>query len=102
MDYFNLAGFDTTLTGQSDLEMTKSRLDRLDVARAAAVSRETCASPTSLVLALLYLERLRGSNPTYLHSVSSADLFLVSLVSNGGRVILWGGVFEFDIWQPYH
>lgn len=80
VDYFNLAGFDTTLTGQSDLEMTKSRLDRLDVARAAAVSRETCASPTSLVLALLYLERLRGSNPTYLHSVSSADLFLVSLL----------------------
>jgi len=80
VDYFNLAGFDTTLTGQSDLDMTKSRLDRLDVARAAAVSRETCASPTSLVLALVYLERLRGSNPTYLHTVSSADLFLVSLL----------------------
>ena len=80
VDYFNLAGFDTSLTGQSDLDITKTRLDRLDVARAAAVSRETCASPTSLVLALVYLERLRGSNPTYLHSVSSADLFLVSLV----------------------
>jgi len=80
VDYFNLAGFDTSLTGQSDLDITKTRLDRLDVARAAAVSRETCASPTSLVLALVYLERLRGSNPTYLHSVSSADLFLVSLL----------------------
>jgi len=80
VDYFNLAGFDTSLTGQSDLDVTKNRLDRLDVARAAAVSRETCASPTSLVLALVYLERLRGSNPTYLHTVSSADLFLVSLV----------------------
>jgi len=80
VDYFNIAGFDTTLTGKSDLQITKSRLDRLDVARAAAVSRETCASPTSLVLALVYLERLRGSNPTYLHSVSSADLFLVSLL----------------------
>lgn len=80
VDYFNLAGFDTTLTGQSDLDVTKARLDRLDVARAAAVSRETCASPTSLVLALVYLERLRGSNPTYLHTVSSADLFLVSLL----------------------
>jgi len=80
VDYFNIAGFDTTLTGKSDLSLTRSRLDRLDVARAAAVSRETCASPTSLVLALVYLERLRGSNPTYLHSVSSADLFLVSLL----------------------
>ena len=75
-----MAGFDTSLTGQSDLDITRSRLDRLDVTRAAAVSRETCASPTSLVLALVYLERLRGSNPTYLHTVSSADLFLVSLV----------------------
>ena len=83
MDYFNLAGFDTSLTGQtsSDLEITKTRLDRLDVERAAVVSRETCASPTSLVLALLYLERLRGRNPSYLHTVSSADVFLVSLVS---------------------
>ena len=80
VDYFNVAGFDTSLTGQSDLDITRSRLDRLDVTRAAAVSRETCASPTSLVLALVYLERLRGSNPTYLHTVSSADLFLVSLV----------------------
>jgi len=54
--------------------------ERLDMTRAAQVSRETCASPTSLVLALLYLERLRGSNPGYLASVSSADLFLVSLM----------------------
>jgi len=54
--------------------------ERLDMPRAAQVSRETCASPTSLVLALLYLDRLRGSNPRYLSSVSSADLFLVSLM----------------------
>ena len=81
MDYFNLAGFDTSITGQSDIDITKTRLGRLDVARAATVSRETCASPTSLVLALLYLERLRGKNPSYLNAVSSADLFLVSLVS---------------------
>ena len=32
------------------------------------------------MLALLYLERLRGSNPGYLDTVSSADLFLVSLM----------------------
>lgn len=58
-----------------------ARLDRLSMARAAKLSHESCASPTSLILALLYLERLRTSNPSYLASVSSADLFLVSLVS---------------------
>lgn len=92
-----MAGFDTSLTGQSDLDITRSRLDRLDVTRAAAVSRETCASPTSLVLALVYLERLRGSNPTYLHTVSSADLFLVSLV---GIVIYIGANKETIV--PYN
>lgn len=52
----------------------------LDMARASGVARDTCSSPTSLVVALLYLERLRGSNPGYLATVSSADLFLVSLM----------------------
>lgn len=61
----------------ADLE---SKLDNLDVARAAEITRETCASPTSLVLALMYLDRLRSHNPKYLQSVSSTDLFLVSLM----------------------
>merc|ERR1712018_1055532 len=43
---------------------------------------QVCLSqgPNSLVLALLYLERLRRHNPDYLTTVSSADLFLVSLM----------------------
>ena len=45
------------------------------------MSRATGSSPTSLVVALLYLDRLRARNPGYLRAVSSADLFLVSLVS---------------------
>merc|ERR550525_1774456 len=40
----------------------------------------SCPGPNSLVLALLYLERLRRRNPDYLTTVSSADLFLVSLM----------------------
>jgi len=63
-----------------DQEVRQRQQERLDVRRAAQVSRETCASPTSLVMALLYLDRLRGSNPGYLNTVSSADLFLVSLM----------------------
>ena len=63
------------------LEALEEKLNKLDMERAAEITRNTCASPTSLVLALLYLDRLRNSNPAYLHSVSSTDLFLVSLVN---------------------
>jgi hypothetical protein len=58
-------------------------LSGITVAKAAEVTKgATGASPTSLVLALLYLDRLRTKNPGYLHNISSADLFLVSLVRN--------------------
>jgi len=63
-----------------NLDGLETKLNRLDVGRAAELTRNTCASPCSLVLALLYLERLRSSNPQYLNSISSADLFLVSLL----------------------
>merc|ERR1739838_934987 len=58
----------------------ESKLDRLDVSRAAEITRETCASPTSLVLALMYLDRLRSNNTKYLSTITSTDLFLVSLM----------------------
>ncbi len=63
------------------LEALEARLNKLDMERAAEITRNTCASPTSLILALIYLDRMRSSNPAYLYSVSSTDLFLVSLVS---------------------
>jgi len=62
------------------LEDLETKLDRLDVSRAAEITRETCASPTSLVLAFMYLDRLRSSNTKYLSTISSTDLFLVSLM----------------------
>jgi len=62
----------------ADVGLTK--LARLDMARAADMSREACAGPTSLVLALIYLDRLKKQNPQYLKTISSADLFLVSMM----------------------
>jgi hypothetical protein len=62
------------------LEDLETKLDRLDVSRAAEITKETCASPTSLVLALMYLDRLRSSNTKYLNSISPTDLFLISLM----------------------
>lgn len=62
------------------LDALGEKLGRLDMTRAADISRQACAGPNSLVLALLYLDRLRKRNPDYLTTVSSADLFLVSLL----------------------
>jgi len=55
-------------------------LKRLNVGEASRISRNACVSPCSLVLALLYIERLKNCNPEYLHQVTPSELFLVSLV----------------------
>ncbi|GFG37092.1 hypothetical protein Cfor_05761 [Coptotermes formosanus] len=55
-------------------------LERLDLEEAAVMSRNACVSPCSLVLALLYLERLKTCNPNYLQRVAPSELFLVSMM----------------------
>ncbi|KAM0736403.1 Protein CNPPD1 [Formica fusca] len=55
-------------------------LDKLDVEEASRISRNACVSPCSLVLALLYIERLKNCNPEYLQQVAPSELFLVSLM----------------------
>merc|ERR1719436_1959180 len=62
------------------LDALGDSLGRLDVGRAGEMTRTACVGPSSLVLALLYLDKLRKRNPDYLTTVSSADLFLVSLM----------------------
>uniref|UniRef100_A0A8C6XFT5 Protein CNPPD1 n=1 Tax=Naja naja TaxID=35670 RepID=A0A8C6XFT5_NAJNA len=39
-----------------------------------------CISPCSMMLALVYIERLRHRNPEYLQQISSSDLFLISMM----------------------
>ena len=56
------------------------KLARLDISRASDMARDAYAGPTSLVLALIYLDRLKKQNPEYLRTVSSADLFLISMM----------------------
>ncbi|XP_011350799.1 protein CNPPD1 isoform X2 [Ooceraea biroi] len=55
-------------------------LERLDVGEASRISRNACVSPCALVLALLYIERLKNCNPEYLQQVAPSELFLVSLL----------------------
>ncbi|XP_020291484.1 protein CNPPD1 [Pseudomyrmex gracilis] len=55
-------------------------LEKLDVEEASRISRNACVSPCSLVLALLYIERLKNCNSEYLQQVAPSELFLVSLM----------------------
>ncbi|XP_076266602.1 protein CNPPD1 [Rhynchophorus ferrugineus] len=55
-------------------------LERLHCDTAAQISRNACVSPCSLVLAMIYLERLKKCNVEYLERTTPSDLFLVSLM----------------------
>lgn len=57
-----------------------SPIRRLHKKYAAHVSREACISPCAMMLALVYIERLRHRNPEYLQKISSSDLFLISMM----------------------
>lgn len=58
-------------------------------AKTGLFSREACISPCAMMLALVYIERLRHRNPEYLQKISSSDLFLISMVcARGSKVTL--------------
>ncbi|KAL9957603.1 hypothetical protein ACROYT_G034522 [Oculina patagonica] len=52
----------------------------LDTNYAMVVSRRAKISPCTLMMGILYSERLRQKNPEYLRRVSSSDLFLISMM----------------------
>ncbi|ODM96930.1 Protein CNPPD1 [Orchesella cincta] len=58
----------------------KDTLEFLDIDMAAEIGRNACVSPTALVFALVYLERLSAHNPGYLKTVKPSELFVVSLL----------------------
>ncbi|XP_026461909.1 protein CNPPD1-like [Ctenocephalides felis] len=55
-------------------------LQRLQMNSACNISRNACVNPCALVLAMLYLDRLRDCNPEYVRQVAPSELFLVSLM----------------------
>nr|SVE84255.1 EOG090X069C [Daphnia pulex] len=55
-------------------------LEKLCFEYAAELSREACLSPCSLVVALIYLDRLCQSNPNFVSSIPSSKLFLISVM----------------------
>ncbi|XP_028280534.1 protein CNPPD1 isoform X2 [Parambassis ranga] len=57
-----------------------SPIKKLQKKYATHVAREACISPCAMMLALVYIERLRHRNPEYLQKISSSDLFLISMM----------------------
>lgn len=56
------------------------KMDDFNLNYASTVSEKACISPCSVVLAVIYMDRLKRKNPDYLRSVSPCDLFLVSML----------------------
>lgn len=57
-----------------------SGLERLQVKDVAEFNQNACVSTCSLVLAILYLEKIKSTNPDYIEKVAPSELLLVSLV----------------------
>lgn len=64
----------------SEVKRERESLERLQIEEAAQFSRKACVHPSSLVLALVYLERLKSCNPDYLDKSAPFELFVISLM----------------------
>jgi hypothetical protein len=55
-------------------------LGRVDSYIVSSIGKKAGVSPCSLMLGMLYIERLKHRNPDYLQQVSSSDLFLIAMM----------------------
>lgn len=56
------------------------KLGKVDHYFAASSARHSCMSPCSMVMGMIYVNRLKKKNTDYLQQVSSSDLFLISMM----------------------
>ncbi|XP_033728512.1 protein CNPPD1-like [Pecten maximus] len=70
----------TEITVEYLQEACPRQLGKLDTFTAATTSRQACMSPCSVMMSLLYVQRLKTRNPAYLQQISSSDLFLISVM----------------------
>jgi len=61
-------------------EYAPSKPKKLGPRVASRLTRNACLSPSAVVTSMIYLQRLKESNPDYLKSVPSSDLFIVSMM----------------------
>lgn len=62
------------------LGMELDTLEFLDLDMASEIGRNACVSPTVVMMALVYLDRLSKNNPNYLSTVKASELFVVALL----------------------
>ncbi|XP_068687581.1 protein CNPPD1-like [Montipora foliosa] len=74
----SLAVTDVAVDVLSSAAPTKGK--HLETSYAMTVSRRAKISPCTLMMGVLYSERLRLKNPDYLKRISSSDLFLISVM----------------------
>lgn len=65
---------------QNVLSAVPSKSKMLKEGYIAALTREGGISPCSLMLGMLYIKKLAHTNPAYLKTISSRNLFLVAMV----------------------
>jgi len=70
----------TDLTLGEVLSVAPAKSKALKHGYIADLTREGGISPCSLMLGLLYIKRLSQTNPKYLKTVSSRELFLIAMV----------------------
>uniref|UniRef100_T1J2H0 Protein CNPPD1 n=1 Tax=Strigamia maritima TaxID=126957 RepID=T1J2H0_STRMM len=70
----------TSLAVEYFAQNVPPKLGEVDLHFAASLSRRARLSPCTLMLAFVYVDRLRTYNPQYLHSISSSHLFLASVI----------------------
>ncbi|XP_075679372.1 uncharacterized protein LOC142645844 [Dermatophagoides pteronyssinus] len=70
----------TLYGGNGQRSKMQKRLGKLDINYASFILHQAALSPASVILAMIYLDRLKKMNSTYLDRMTSSELFVASLV----------------------
>lgn len=68
-------------------------LGKVDMYLASSMTKHAMMSPCSVMLGIIYVNRLKDKNPEYLMQISSADLFLISMMM-ASKYLYDEGVYE--------
>lgn len=61
-------------------DVSPKELGKLDMYFAASSSRHACMSPCSIMMGMIYANRLKKGNKDYAQKISSSELFLISMM----------------------
>ncbi|KAF7488869.1 Protein CNPPD1 [Sarcoptes scabiei] len=93
---------------EKTLYNNRKRLGKLDVNYAAFILNQACLSPTTIIMAVIYLDRLKKSDSDFLSQTTSTEIFLASLIvaskflfdKDGGEMVFndeWASFANLDL-----